>query len=158
MKFKFIATFTLILNVVMLCMPGSSLAQERRSRTGSGSEVANHYIGAGITTSGLAAYGKISLSDQFSLRPQILFDDLSEDFNGVVIVPVTYDFNTLGAKVEPFVGIGGASQTRDFDVGLEFTTGLDYSISKRFTATGTFNIQLFDDNDINAIVGLGFNF
>ncbi|MEL6927591.1 MAG: hypothetical protein AAFO95_03025 [Cyanobacteria bacterium J06600_6] len=157
MKLKFIATFSLILNLVMLCSPTSCLAQERR-RSQSATGVSNQYIGAGITTSGLAAYSKFALSDQFSLRPQILFDDLSEDFNGVVVVPLTYDFDSLGERIEPFVGIGGGSQTRNFDVGLEFTTGLDYSLSKRFTATGIFNIQLFDDNDINAIFGLGFNF
>lgn len=141
----------------MLFMPMSTLAQERR-RTQTNTAVSDNYIGAGITTSGLAAYSKFALSDKFSLRPQILFDDLDEDFNGTVVVPVTFDFNSPGARFAPFVGVGGGSQTRNFDVGLQFTTGLDYALSKRFTATGTFNVQLFDDNDINAIFGLGFNF
>lgn len=156
MKLKFIVTFSLILNIVMLCIPTSSLAQERRRS--STTAVADNYIGAGITTSGLAAYSKFALSDNFSLRPQILFDDLNEDFNGTVVVPVTYDFVSGGARVSPFVGIGGGSQTRNFDVGMQFTSGLDYALSNRFTASGIFNVQLFDDNDINGIFGLGFNF
>ena len=156
MKLKFVATLALLLNVVMLCMPTSSLAQERR-RTSS-TTVSDNYIGAGITTSGVAAISKFSLSDDFSVRPQILFDDLDEDFNGTVVIPVTYNFTSFGSRVAPFVGVGGSTQTEQFDVGLNFTSGLDYALSNRFTASGIFNIQLFDDNDINGIFGLGFNF
>jgi len=156
MKLKLIATFTLILNVVMLCMPTSGLAQERR-RTSS-TTVSNNYIGAGITTSGVAALSKFALSDEFSVRPQILFDGLDEDFNGTVVIPITYNFTSVGERVLPFVGVGGSTQTEQFDVGLNFSSGLDYAISNLFTASGIFNVQLFDDNDINAIFGIGFNF
>ncbi len=129
--------------------------QNRKNQDNSNSP---NYIGAGATTSGLAVYSKFALSEQFSLRPMLLFDDFDEDFNGIVIVPVTYDFNQLGSGVTPFAGIGGATSTSDFDVGLELTTGVDYQISRRFTITGLFNVQLFGDNDIDAIFGLGFNF
>ena len=147
-----IITSTLLIINANIC-----LSQQARINQDSSTNSPN-YIGVGATTSGLAAYSKFALSDQFSLRPMLLFDDFDEDFNGIVIVPVTYDFNQVGSGVTPFAGIGGATSTSDFDVGLELTTGVDYQISRRFTATGLFNVQLFGDNDIDAIFGLGFNF
>lgn len=159
MKLKLIAVLTLMLNMFMVFAPASSLAQERRTRrTRRTSSVSQNYIGVGATDSGFAAYSKFALGNDFSLRPQILFDDLDEDFNGTVVVPITYDFNNVGRRVSPFVGVGGSTQTDDFDIGLNFTTGLDYALGKNFTATGQFNVQLFDNNDINALIGLGFNF
>ena len=141
----------------MLCLPTSSLAQERRRISSTTPTVSDNYVGAGITTSGVAAISKFSLSEDFSVRPQILFDGLDEDFNGTVVIPLTYNFTSLGSRVAPFVGVGGSTQTEEFDVGLNFTSGLDYALSNTFTASGIFNVQLFDDNDINAIFGLGFD-
>ncbi len=159
MKLRLIATLALILNLCTLLIPGSSLAQERRGRRGRNvSSVSQNYIGVGATDSGFAAYSKFPVGRNFSLRPQILFDDLNEDFNGTVVIPITYDFNNVGRRVSPFVGVGGSSQTQEFDIGLNFTTGLDYALGRKFTATGQFNVQLFDDNNINALVGIGFNF
>jgi len=155
-KLKLIAAFTLILNLVVFFTPTSSFAQERRGR--STSRVSQNYIGVGATDSGFAAYSKFPVGSDFSLRPQILFDDLDENFNGTVVVPITYDFNNLSRNASPFVGIGGSTQTQEFDIGLNFTTGLDYALGRTFTATGQFNVQLFDNNDINALIGIGFNF
>ncbi len=150
MKLKFITPLSIIIGTLIVSSTNVCLAEPISS--------SRNYVGAGITTSGVAAYSKFALSDRFSLRPMILFDDLNEDFNGTVVIPITYDFQIINSKVKPFVGIGGGSQTREFDIGLEFTTGLDYQINRRLTATGIFNIQLFDDNNINAIAGVGFNF
>lgn len=159
MKLKFIALLSIITSTLIMFSADVCFSEQiRRTQSSSSSSSSNNYIGLGITTSGVAAYSKLALTEQFSLRPMILFDDLDEDFNGTVVIPVTYDFELINSKAKPFVGIGGGSQTRNFDIGIEFTTGLDYQISKRLTATGLFNIQLFDDNDINAVFGLGFNF
>ena len=120
-----------------------------------------NYIGIGAGNSGLAVYSKFTLGDNFSLRPMIVgefdFDDF-DDFEGKVIVPLTYDFNTSYKGAMPFAGVGGGTSTENFDFGWVLTAGVDYPISKRFTATGLVNVELFEDNDINAIVGLGFNF
>lgn len=160
MKLRIMAILPIITGTLLMISANVCLSQQARINQGNlikSSESLN-YIGVGATTSGLAAYSKFALSDQFSLRPMLLFDDFDEDFNGIVIVPITYDFNQLGGGVTPFAGIGGATSTRDFDVGLELTTGVDYQISRRFTLTGLFNVQLFGDNDIDAIFGLGYNF
>lgn len=157
MKIKFITLLSIITSTLIIFSADECFSEQIR-RTQSSIDSSQNYIGLGITTSGVAAYSKLAIADQFSLRPMILFDDLDEDFNGTVVIPVTYDFKLINSRAKPFVGIGGGSQTRDFDIGMEFTTGLDYQISRRLTATGLFNIQLFDDNDINAIFGLGFNF
>ena len=156
MKLKLIAAITLILNVVVFLTPTTTFAQERRGRRTT--RVSQNYIGVGATDSGVAAYSKFPLGTNFSIRPQILFDDLDEDFNGTVVIPVTYDFNRFSRSAAPFVGVGGSTQTQEFDIGLNFTTGLDYALGRNFTATGQFNVQLFDNNDINALVGIGFNF
>jgi len=154
MKLKFLALLGILLNLSFLLVPRVSLAQERR---GVQSDYSDNYVGVGVSTSGLAAYSKFSLSDKFAIRPMLLFDNFDDDFAGTVIVPVTYDLQTISGGATPFVGIGGGSSTDNFDVGLELTSGLDYTISKRFTATGLVNIQLFGNNDIDAIFGLGFN-
>lgn len=160
MKPRIIALLPIITSIFFISTSKTCLAQQTTTnqKNSTKSSQSLNYIAAGATTSGLAVYSKFALSDQFSLRPMLLFDDFDEDFNGIVIVPVTYDFNQLGGGVIPFAGIGGATSTSDFDVGLELTTGVDYQISRRFTLSGLFNVQLFGDNDIDAIFGLGFNF
>lgn len=135
------------------------IAQNRRGRPQTKAQVDNPtYVGVGVSASGLAAYSKIALSDNFSIRPMLLADEFDDDFKGTVIVPLTYDFQQykVGGAV-PFAGIGGGTSTDNFDVGFELTAGIDYPISNRFTATGLFNMQLFGDNDIDAVVGLGIN-
>lgn len=156
MKLRIIALLPIITTTFLLLSADICLSQQNRKNQDNSNSL--NYLGAGATTSGLAVYSKFALSEQFSLRPMLLFDEFDEDFNGIAIVPVTFDFHLLRSKATPFVGIGGATSTSDFDVGLELTTGLDYQISRRFTLTGLFNVQLFGDNDIDAIFGLGFNF
>ena len=154
MKFKFLTLLAIVLNLSFLLIPRAIFAQERRNIQ---SDYSDNYVGVGVSTSGLAAYSKFSLSDKFAIRPMLLFDNFDDDFKGTVIVPLTYELESISNGATPFIGIGGGSSTENFDVGLELSAGLDYTISKRFTATGVVNIQLFGTNDIDAIFGLGFN-
>lgn len=166
MKLKSIVSTLTITSALLLSLSTSCLAEEpiqiaqnRRNRPTQTNGAKNQtYVGIGVSASGLAAYSKIALSDNFSIRPMLLADEFDDDFKGTVIVPLTYDFQQykVGGAV-PFAGIGGGSSTDNFDVGFELTAGIDYPISKRFTATGLFNMQLFGDNDIDAVVGLGIN-
>ena len=89
------------------------------------------------------------------------FDD---DTEVTVIAPVTYDFESPfnNGKLLPFVGAGLGGTTRDDgSIGLTVTGGVDYQASNKLTANGSVAWLAFDedsDNEVNFIIGLGYNF
>jgi|GEM_PF-6205991 len=110
MKLRTIALLPIITTTFLLLTADICLSQQNRSNQ----DNSPNYLGVGATTSGLAVYSKFALSDQFSVRPMLLFDDFDEDFNGIAILPVTFDFNFLRSKATPFVGIGAAMRIEFF--------------------------------------------
>lgn len=122
----------------------------------------SNYIGLGATDEGFAVNAKIELAEQLSLRPAVLTDvEFEDDTEVTVIAPVTYDFESpfKNGRFLPFTGAGIGGTTRDDgSVGLTVTGGADYSASNKLTANGSVVWLPFDDDRVDFIVGLGYNF
>lgn len=121
-----------------------------------------HYIGLGATDRGFAANGKFEVGQQLSVRPAILTDvDFEDDTEVTAILPVTYDFESpfKNEKFLPFAGAGiGGTTEDDGSVGLTVTGGADYRASDKLTANGSVIWLPFDDDRVDFIIGLGYNF
>ena len=121
-----------------------------------------NYIGIGATDDGFAVNAKIELAKQLSVRPAILTDvEFDDDTEVTAIVPITYDFESpfKNGKLLPFAGAGLGGTTRDDgSVGLVVTGGMDYRASNKLTANSSVVWLPFDDERVNFIVGLGYNF
>ncbi len=139
---------------MLLANPAIALAQEK-----------SNYIGLGATDEGFTVNAKLKLAEQLSVRPAVLTDiEFDDDTEVTVIAPVTYDFKSpfKNGKLLPFVGAGIGGTTRDDgSVGLTVTGGVDYRASNKLTANGSVVWLAFDedlDNEVDFIVGLGYNF
>lgn len=122
----------------------------------------SNYLGLGATDEGFAVNAKIELAEQLSIRPAVLTDiEFDDDTEVTVIAPVTYDFKSpfKNGKLLPFAGAGIGGTTRDDgSVGLTATGGVDYRASDKLTANGSVIWLPFDDDRVNVMVGLGYNF
>ncbi len=122
----------------------------------------SNYIGLGATDGGFAANAKIELAKQLSVRPAVLTDvEFDDDTEVTVIAPVTYDFESpfKNGKLLPFAGAGIGGTTRDDgSVGLTVTDGTDYRASNKLTVNGSVIWLPFNDDRVDFIVGLGYNF
>jgi hypothetical protein len=124
-----------------------------------------NYVGLGVGVGdlgesdlGLAVNSKLTLGNNISLRPGLItdfdFDDGQTSFN----VPVTYDFNavTPDGKLFPYAGGGVAFTTGDdSDFGPLVTAGVDYRISDNVTLNGAVNWAIYDDSQVNGVIGVG---
>lgn len=110
--------------------------------------------GAAVGDLGFTIFAKIGLSRNFSARPALIFGD---DFD--ILLPITYDFTLADTPFLPFIGGGLLITTGDGNVGGLITAGLDFPISRQFTATGRLNLGFTsDDAALGFIFGLGYNF
>ncbi len=139
---------------MFLAKPASAFAQEK-----------TNYVGLGATDEGFAANAKIELAEQLLIRPAVLTDvEFEDDTEVTVIAPVTYDFESpfKNEKFLPFVGAGiGGTSRDDGSIGLTVIGGADYRASDKLTANGSIIWLAFDeerDDDVDFIVGLGYNF
>lgn len=121
-----------------------------------------NYIGIGATDEGFAVNAKIELAKQLSVRPTVLTDvEFDDDTEITAIAPITYDFESpfKNGKFLSFADAGLSGTTRDDgSVGLVVTGGMDYRASNKLTTNSSVIWLLFDDERVNFIVGLGFNF
>lgn len=126
-------------------------------------------LGDGETALGegsFAAFSKIGLTRNISVRPSILIND-----NPTILLPVTFDFipgvtqvtenvsEEVGLRISPFVGAGAAISTGD-DGSVDFlaTAGVDVPLGRRFTGVAAVNASLFDDPAVGLMLGVGINF
>ncbi len=110
-----------------------------------------------------AIISKIGLTNNFSVRPTVLFRD-----NVTVLVPVTYDFVSQNAvevsddfviTAAPYAGAGVAFSTGDnSNFGFLISGGVDVPISRNFTATAGLNIGFLDGAEVGLLVGVGYTF
>ncbi|PSB40256.1 hypothetical protein C7B67_28655 [filamentous cyanobacterium Phorm 6] len=110
-----------------------------------------------------AIISKIGLTNNFSVRPSVLFRD-----NVTVLVPVTYDFVSQNAvevsddfviTAAPYAGAGVAFSTGDnSNFGFLISGGVDVPISRNFTATAGLNIGFLDGAEVGLLVGVGYTF
>ena len=145
---------------VLLAAPFGAQAQSIRT-----AEAPNYnYVGIGGGDNGFSVNGKFSVSDNVSIRPEVATDfnfDDSEDVS--YLVPVTYDFNTIGqgrTAFNPFVGAGVSGDIGD-DSNVDFTAvaGTDYRFARNYVANGTVKYSPFaDDNEVGFNLGVGYLF
>jgi hypothetical protein len=126
-------------------------------------------IGDGDTALGessFAAFSKIGLTSNISVRPSVLIDD-----DPTILIPLTLDFvpgvtevtedltEDTPFRIAPYVGAGAAISTGD-DTTVDFlaTGGIDVPIGDDFTATAAVNVTLFDDPAVGLLLGIGVNF
>jgi opacity protein-like surface antigen len=137
----------------MVLLATSAIANDR---------AVSNYIGLGATDEGFAVNAKIELAEQLSVRPAILTDvEFGDDTEVTAIAPVAYDFESpfKNGKFLPFAGAGIGGTTRDDgSVGLTVTGGADYRASNKLTANGSVIWLPFDDDRVDFMVGLGYNF
>ncbi|MGB7087662.1 MAG: hypothetical protein WBD47_19030 [Phormidesmis sp.] len=155
MKFsKLSATFA-IAAAALLAAPFGAHAQEAPSY---------NYVGIGGGDDGFVVNGKLSVADNVSIRPEVATDfDFNDSEDVSYLVPVTYDFNTIGTgrtAFNPFLGAGVAGDIGD-DSTVDFALvgGADYRFAERYVANGSVNYAPFADNDeVGFTVGLGYLF
>lgn len=120
----------------------------------------------GVGEGAFVVNAKIAFSRNISLRPAAHFSD-----NTVFLASLTYDFYIPGrdpfepVRFFPFVGGGIVLNTDDnsansdnSDVGFLLTGGVDYPLSKEFTANATLNIGFLDETEVGIVLGVGYTF
>ncbi len=148
----------------------SLLAQRTSDRISSFTPTA--YIGVGVNlgvgsgNSDLSegrflVYGKLGFTQNISLRPAVLLGNQT-----TFLIPVTYDFPLQAADAiqpvsfVPYVGGGViiASGSGNNNVGLLLSGGVDFPISRDFTATAGLNVGFVrNSTDFGILLGIAYN-
>lgn len=151
--------------------PSGGIQPGRATATGASYVGAGFNIGLGeggsaVGDGSFALFSKIGLTQNFSVRPGVLFAD-----NVTFLVPVTLDFiplitpatrdvgEVVGLRVSPYIGAGAAISTGD-DSSVDFllTGGVDVPILRQLTANAQVNVTFIDNTAVGLQLGLGYNF
>lgn len=106
-------------------------------------------------------YGKLGFTPNISLRPAVLLGNQT-----TFLIPVTYDFPLQAADAiqpvsfVPYLGGGViiASGSGDNNVGLLLSGGVDFPISRDFTATAGLNVGFVrNSTDFGILLGIAYN-
>ncbi|MEO0867223.1 MAG: hypothetical protein AAFY17_02015 [Cyanobacteria bacterium J06642_11] len=123
-----------------------------------------NYAGIGGSDEGFTVNGKLSLSDNLSVRPAISTDfDFDDDEDVTYVLPITYDFNAVdpNGNLYPFLGAGINGELGD-DSSLEaaVTGGADYRLNETWLINGSVVWSPFQDgsDDVDFIAGIGYSF
>ncbi|NJM98191.1 MAG: hypothetical protein HC800_14460 [Phormidesmis sp. RL_2_1] len=122
------------------------------------------YVGLAGGDNGLVLNSKISVHDNLSIRPEVSTDfDFNDAEDLSFLVPITYDFNSIGTDrmaFNPFIGAGVAGDIGDTStVDFAVTAGADYRFAERYVANGSVQYKPFADTDeVDFTVGLGYVF
>jgi hypothetical protein len=120
-----------------------------------------NYVGIGGGNDGLVLNGKLSVADNVSIRPEVATDfDFNDSEDVSYLVPITYDFNSVGTdnyQFNPYLGAGDAGAIgEDSTVEFAVVAGADYRFAQKYVANGSVNYSPFADNDeIGFSVGVG---
>lgn len=127
-----------------------------------------NYVGLGVgigdvgdSDLGLAVNSKVTVGNNISVRPGVITNFDFEDGGTAFNIPVTYDFNpvTQNGKLLPYAGGGVAFTTGDdSEFGPLLTAGVDYRVSDKITVNGSVNWSIYDDSQVNGVVGVGYTF
>ncbi|MEG4508259.1 hypothetical protein QUA81_32295 [Microcoleus sp. F6_B4] len=146
---------------------GSPIRPGRATRSGPSYIGIGGNLGFGGDTAlgdgSFAIISKIGLTNNFSVRPTVLFRD-----NLTVLVPVTFDFVSQEAvevsddfviTAAPYAGAGVAFSTGDnSNFGFLISGGVDVPLSRNFTATAGLNVGFLDGAEVGLLVGVGYTF
>jgi hypothetical protein len=106
-------------------------------------------------------YGKLGFTQNISLRPAILLGNQT-----TFLIPVTYDFPLQAADAiqpvsfVPYLGGGViiASGSGNNNIGLLLSGGVDFPISRDFTATAGLNVGFVrSTTDFGILLGIAYN-
>jgi hypothetical protein len=120
-----------------------------------------NYVGIGGGDDGLVINGKLSVADNVSIRPEVATDfDFNDSEDVSYLIPITYDFNSVGTdnyQFNPYLGAGvGGAIGEDSTAEFAVVAGADYRFAKKYIANGSVNYSPFADNDeIGFSVGVG---
>jgi len=128
-----------------------------------------NYVGVGVGVGdlgesdlGLAVNSKFTVGNNVSLRPGVITDlDFSDEGQTSFTLPVTYDFNpvTRDGKLLPYAGAGVAVKTGDESaVAPLLTAGVDYRVTNKVTLNGAVNWSIYEDSEVNGVIGVGYTF
>lgn len=122
----------------------------------------DNYVGFGGSNDGAVVNGKYALSNNFSVRPEVITSVRSDggDRGVAVLAPVTYDFNGNGGRsIQPFVGVGAGVTTGDStDLQVVATAGTDVRLGKRYVFNGSVNYMPLDGQRVDGVAGLAYRF
>ncbi len=146
----------------ILAQRGERTAQSPQARRIGQPMKGGNYIGFAGSNDGAVVNGKYSLSNNFSVRPEVFTGTLDgDDERGVaVLAPVTYDFNGNGnRRLQPFVGAGAGVSTGDeTELELVATAGTDLRLGNRYVLNGSVNYLPLDEQRVDFVAGLGYRF
>jgi hypothetical protein len=120
-----------------------------------------NYVGIGGGDDGFLVNGKLSVADNVSIRPEVATDfDFNDGEDVAYLVPLTYDFNTIGTgnyAINPYLGAGvGGAIGEDSTAEFAVVAGADYRFAKKYVANGSVNYSPFANSDeIGFSVGVG---
>jgi hypothetical protein len=120
-----------------------------------------NYVGIGGGDDGFLVNGKLSVAENISIRPEVATDfDFNDSEDVSYLLPITYDFNSIGTgnyQINPYLGAGATGAIgEDSSVELAVVAGADYRFAKKYVANGSVNYSPFADNDeIGFSVGVG---
>ena len=123
-----------------------------------------NYVGIGGGDHGFVVNSKLSVADSVSIRPEVSTDFNFNDSEDVsYLVPVTYDFNTIGTgrtAFNPFLGAGVSGDIgNNSNVDFALVAGSDYRFANNYVANASVNYVPFgDSNDVGFTVGVGREF
>ncbi|MGF1459064.1 MAG: outer membrane protein [Leptolyngbyaceae cyanobacterium] len=127
-----------------------------------------NYVGLGLGVGdlgdsdlGLAINSKLTVGNQVSVRPGLITDFDFSDGQTSFTLPVTYDFNpiTPNGKLLPYAGGGIAAKTGDdSEIAPLLTAGVDYRLSDKVTINGSVNWSIYENSDVNGVLGVGYTF
>ena len=162
MKFSIakISSTVAITAAALLAIPFGAQAQISVN----GSSPDYNYVGIGGGDEGFVVNSKFSLYDNISIRPEVATDFDFDDAEDVsYLVPITYDFNSVGTQnmqLNPFLGAGVSGDIGDdSDVEFALVAGADYRFADKYVANGSVNYAPFADNDeVGFTLGVGYLF
>ncbi|MEL7495912.1 MAG: hypothetical protein AAGJ95_18380 [Cyanobacteria bacterium J06554_11] len=157
MKFFFsrLSATVAIAAAALLSIPSGAFAQQAPNY---------NYVGIGGGDDGFAVNGKLSLAENLSIRPEVATDfDFDDGEDLTYLVPITYDFNTIGTgrtAFNPFVGAGVSGDIGDdSDIDFSLVAGTDYRFADKYVANGSVSYSPFaDDDEVDFTVGIGYLF
>ncbi len=155
MKFSRLSATLALAAAALVAVPFGAQAQEAPNY---------NYVGIGGGDNGFVVNGKLSVADNVSIRPEVSTDfDFGDSSDVSYLVPITYDFNTVGngrAAFNPFLGAGVAGDIgNDSSVDFALVAGTDYRFADRYVANGSINYKPFaDNNEVGFTAGIGYLF
>ncbi|MEO0351346.1 MAG: hypothetical protein AAF282_14995 [Cyanobacteria bacterium P01_A01_bin.15] len=123
-----------------------------------------NYVGIGGSDEGFVVNGKLSLSENLSVRPAVATDfDFDDGEDVVYVLPITYDFDAVGpdGRLNPFIGAGiNGELGDDSSIEMAVTGGTDYRVNDQWLVNGSVVWSPFADgnDDVDFIAGVGYSF